>query len=80
MLPGSSSIQVLAANLTLLPTWINKGQTFAFLHFVPANEIQSFAEFGTLAEFGIDKPMTVNLIEPNISTELTQEQERRSSF
>ena len=41
---------------------------------MPANKIQSFAEFGTLAEFGIDKPMTVNLIEPNISTELTQEQ------
>ena len=39
LLPGSSSIQILAANLTQLPIWINKGQNFAFLHFVPANEI-----------------------------------------
>ena len=29
---------------------------------------------GTLAEFGIDEPITLNLIEPNKSTELTQEQ------
>ena len=65
MLPVSSSIKIFADNVTWLPNQVNKGQILVFLHFVPENKIQSFAEFGDFAKFELDEPRTVNSLSLN---------------